>query len=122
MLNLRRRTASAKRRGATLFELLVALLIFDLSLLSLAAVSALAVRRVGDAGRRSRSSVASRNRVETMLSRPCQLGEAARMSLERGVIESWASSAVGTGVELTDSIRIESRTPESVVLRVRRLC
>ena len=110
------------RRGATLVELLVALLLFDMSLLSLVAVSAVAVRRVGEAGRRNRAAIAASSRLEWLMSASCASGQSGSATLEPGVTERWAATAIGGGQELLDSIRIEARTTEYVVLRARHLC
>lgn len=110
------------RRGATLVELLVALLLFDLSLLSLVAVSAVAVRRVGEAARRNRAAIAATSRIEWLASRRCLSTPAGTTTLERGVTESWVSTPIVGGQELMDSIRIDARDPEHLVLRVRVLC
>jgi Tfp pilus assembly protein PilV len=110
------------RRGATLVELLVALLLFDMSLLSLAAVNAVAVRRTGEASRRSRAIVSASSRIESMLVVACAQQVAGSAMVERGVSEYWTSQPIYLGIEIVDSIRIESRAPESIVLRARRLC
>ena len=110
------------RRAATLVELLVALLLFDLSLLTLVAVSAVAVRRVGEAGRRNRAVNVAASRLEWLASGPCALAPSGSATLEPGVTERWASTPIGEGEELLDSVRIEARTPEYLVLRARRLC
>jgi Tfp pilus assembly protein PilV len=117
-----RRSTPTRRSGTTLVEVLIALLVFDLSLMSLVAVSAVAVRRVGDAGRRNRAAIAAVSRLEALTAVPCASIAGGTARLERGVSESWTVSSVGTGRELTDSIRIESRAPEVLVLRVRRSC
>jgi Tfp pilus assembly protein PilV len=111
-----------RRRGATLVELLVALLLFDLSILSLAAVGAVAVRRTGEAARRSRAIVRAESRIESQLALPCSTQSGGTAVSERGVSETWWSVPIAAGSELTDSIRIESRSGESIVLRIRRLC
>jgi Tfp pilus assembly protein PilV len=110
------------RRGATLVELLVALLLFDMSLLSLVAVSAVAVRRVGEAGRRNRAAIAATSRLEWLRSGSCASAPSGSATLEPGVTERWVSTPIGGGQEFFDSIRIEGRAPEYVVLRSRRLC
>src|SRR5438105_1631485 len=115
-------SARRSRRGATLIELLVALLLFDTALLSLVAVSAVAVRRVGEAGRRSRAAVASTSRLEWLASGPCSSVPVGSATLERGVTERWAGTPIGGGVELLDSVSIEARVPEHFVLRTRHLC
>jgi Tfp pilus assembly protein PilV len=113
---------SRSRRGATLVELLVALLLFDMSLLSLVAVSAVAVRRVGEAGRRNRAAIAATSRLEWLASGPCSSAPSGSATLEPGVTERWVSTPIGGGQELLDSVSIEARVPEHLVLRARRLC
>jgi Tfp pilus assembly protein PilV len=115
-------TESRCRRGATLVELLVALLLFDMSLLSLVAVSAVAVRRVGEAGRRNRAVIAAASRLEWLASGQCVSATSGSATLEAGVTERWTSTPIAGGQELLDSVRIEARAPEYLVLRARRLC
>ena len=110
------------RRGATLVELLVALLLLDLALLSLAAMGAAAAKRVGDAARRSRAIATASNRVEGLAGRACPAIASGRVQVERGVVETWSSRPVAGGVELHDSIAIGSRPPEHVVVRRRVPC
>ena len=110
------------RRGATLVELLVALLLFDIALLSLAAVSAAAVRRVGEAGRRNRAAIAATSRVEWLASRQCLSIPPGTLQLESGVTETWATKPIAGGQELLDSVSIDGRNPEQLVLRTRVVC
>src|SRR3954462_13145180 len=79
----------ASPRGATLIELLVALVLLDLALLSLASVGAVTVKRLGDAGRRSRAALAASNRLERLAALPCGAMSGGAARLERGVEESW---------------------------------
>jgi Tfp pilus assembly protein PilV len=110
------------RRGATLAELLVALLLFDMSLLSLVAVSAVAVRRVGEAGRRNRAAIAATSRLEWLMSGSCASAPSGSATPESGVTERWVSTPIGGGQEVLDSVRIDGRAPEYLVLRARRPC
>jgi hypothetical protein len=52
----------------------------------------------------------------------CAQQVAGSAMVERGVSEYWTSQPIYLGIEIVDSIRIESRAPESIVLRARRLC
>jgi Tfp pilus assembly protein PilV len=110
------------RRGGTLIELLVALLLLDLALLSLATVGAVTVKRVGDAQRRSRAVVAATNRLERLSALPCRSIAGGTASLERGVTEVWSSQQNATSIELSDSIEIVARPPERIVVRRRIPC
>ena|ERR1051326_520897 len=99
-----------KRRGATLIELIVALLLFDLTLLALLGASALTARRIGDANRRQRALAASINRAEGFIASPCALTISGRATLERGVAESWNSSLFAGGRTITDSVLLQNRS------------
>src|SRR3954463_16715147 len=102
------------RRGSTLIELLVALLLLDLALLSLATVGAVTARRIGDAGRRSRATLAAANRLERLAVLPCPLMAGGAWQIEPRVFETWTASRTGSSVELTDSIEIAVRSPEHI--------
>jgi Tfp pilus assembly protein PilV len=111
-----------KRKGGTLIELLVALLLLDLALLALATVGALTAKRIGDAGRRSRAAIAATNRLERLAAVPCASAAGGAASLERGVTETWSAERILRGIELSDSIEIDARVPERVVVRRRNPC
>jgi Tfp pilus assembly protein PilV len=110
------------RRGATLIELLVALLLLDLALLSLASISALAARRIGEARRMRRSVTAAANRLESLASGPCARMSGGSALLERGMTETWTVRAIPGAAEAADSIEIHSLPGANVVLRVRLPC
>jgi Tfp pilus assembly protein PilV len=86
-----------------LVELLVALLLFDMSLLSLVVVSAVAARRVGEAGRRNRAAIAATSRIEWLASGSCASASSGAATLEAGVTERWGSTPISGGQELLDS-------------------
>ena len=111
-----------QRRGSTLIELLVALLLLDLAILSLATFSAVAARRVGDAGRLSRSSLAATNRLERLASRPCATITAGSLELEPRVAERWTLRRVPGAAEVTDSIDLAAGQGGPVVVRSRIPC
>lgn len=110
------------RRGGTLIELLVALIILDLALLSLASVGAVTARRIGDAGRRSRAAIAAANRLERLSALPCAAMTGGMAVLEPRVVETWVVTRVGGSMELSDSIEIAVRAPERIVIRRRVSC
>jgi Tfp pilus assembly protein PilV len=110
------------RRGATLVELLVALLLFDMALLSLVAVSAVAVRRVGEAARKNRAATAASSRIEWLATTACASSSSGTITLERNMTETWLTTPVAGGREVMDSIRIDGREPEHLVLRTRVTC
>jgi Tfp pilus assembly protein PilV len=110
-----------KRRGGTLIELLVALLLLDLALLSLATVGAVTVKRIGDANRRARAAMAAANRVERISTAPCTLAGSGSRTLEFGVAETWTSERRGRLLDIVDSIEV-SPTREQIVVRRRIPC
>ena len=111
-----------RRRGGTLIELLVALVLLDMALLSLATVGAVTVRRLGDANRRARAVLAATNRLERLAALPCTAMSGGGAQLESGVVETWSVSRVGAWMELSDSIDIGVRIPERIVVRRRAPC
>lgn len=110
------------RRGGTLIELLVGLVLLDLALLSLAAVGATTARRIGDANRRARAAIAAANRVERLAGMPCAAMQSGSAPLERGVTETWTARPTGGVAEITDSVEIAARASERVVIRSRASC
>lgn len=113
---------SRLRRGATLIELLVALLLLDVALLSLASMSAVAARQIGEGGRRSRAAVAAAGRLERLAAMPCASMAGGTSQLEPGVEEVWSVLALRGAVELSDSIDLRGRSREQVVVRSRVVC
>lgn len=110
------------RHGGTLIELLVALVLLDLALLSLATVGAVTARRIGDAGRRSRATLAVANRLERLAALPCSAMSGGALQLEPRVVETWTAVRTGSSVELSDSVEITVRKPEQIVVRRRQPC
>ena len=110
------------RRGATLIELLVALLLLDLALLSLASISALAARRIGEDRRMRRSVTAASNRIESLVAGPCATMSSGSAVLERGLTESWTVGAIPGAAEAADSVEIRALPGANVVLRTRVPC
>jgi len=98
------------RRGATLIELIVALLLFDLTLLALLGASALTARRIADANRRQRALAASFNRAESFIASPCAFTTSGHMTVERGVVESWSSTLFAGGRTISDSVLVANRS------------
>ena len=109
-------------RGSTLIELLVAIVLLDLALLSLATVGAVTAKRVGDAGRRSRATMAVANRLERLSALPCPAIIAGAQQLERGVTETWSVARNGSVLEMSDSIEIVGPPQERIVVRRRIAC
>jgi Tfp pilus assembly protein PilV len=121
MLSLMSATRT-KRRGATLIELLVAILLFDLTLLALVAASAVTARRIGEANRRQRALVATTSRVESILASPCLSIGTGHGSLERGTNESWSTTQVPGGRVIADTVTFAQTTNRPVVAQASQPC
>lgn len=117
-----RKSPRRPRRGATLIELLVALLLLDLALLSLASMSAVAAKRIADAGRRSRAAVAAANRLERTAAHPCASMTGGVGFVEAGITEMWSVRRLQGGAEISDSIDLRGSLQEQVVVRMRVPC
>ena len=78
------------RRGFTLVEVLVALIIFQIAMLALAGTTAVAARDLSSAHRSSRAQALARNRLELHRARICPAPATARMIHEGGYTETWS--------------------------------
>lgn len=81
--------------GFTLIETLVALVLFQVAMLALAATSAVAARDLATAHRSVRATVLARNRVELLRAQPCPEPAVASTTLPGGFTESWTIEAAG---------------------------
>jgi len=59
------------RPGFTLIEMLVAVVVFSVGVLALAATAALVAGHIGDGGRLTSSAHAARSTLDSLASRPC---------------------------------------------------
>lgn len=81
------------RNGFTLIEALVALVLFQVAMLALAATSAVAARDLATAHRTSRAQTIARDRVELLRAHPCPAAGAGGAELPGGFTESWSIDA-----------------------------
>ena len=73
------------RPGFTLVEMLVAVVVFSVGVLALAATAALVAGHIGDGGRLTSSAHAARSTLDSLASRPCHelaSGSTARASAD----------------------------------------
>jgi prepilin-type N-terminal cleavage/methylation domain-containing protein len=80
------------RPGLTLIEVIVAILLFSIGSLGLAAASATVLRQITASTMRSRSAFAARIRDETAHSRPCSAVSSGSV-LRYGLSEYWTVEA-----------------------------
>src|SRR3954470_5953378 len=107
------------RRGATLIELLVALLLLDVGLTMLGGMSAVAVRRIADANRRARATIAARTRVERLLAQPCGAATYGLAALDPGVEERWSALPIAGSHRVSDSVSVRNGRPPEISIEAR---
>lgn len=78
------------RRGYTLVEVLVALMIFQVAMLALAGTTAVAARDLASAHRGSRAQALARNRLELHRARVCPVPATTRVIHDGGYTETWS--------------------------------
>ena len=92
----RRRPATRARRGFSLVELIVAMLLLAIGVLGLAGVSAYAIRQSSSANIRNVAAIVAQSRMEDLRSRGCPVaGNPSPAPVTKGVTETWAP-LVGT--------------------------
>ena len=91
------------RRGASLLEALLALLLFEFGVLALLGATAVSARDLATASRRARAQSLARTRVEGLRARPCAAtGGVARWP--GGLTEIWRVELTGRLSVITDSV------------------
>lgn len=111
------------RAGATLVETLVALLIFELAMLAVVAMTTVAARDLAATRLLERAREAARNRVER-LAVGCPAAQAGMAAAPAGLTEHWAVRAEGRERHVQDSVvfRGPRGAERSVVARTTVLC
>jgi Tfp pilus assembly protein PilV len=113
------------RRGFTLLETLVALLLFQVGMLAVAATGAVAAREVAAARRAAEARAAARNRIESL--RPAVCASAASHAstvVAPGIEEHWRVGIAGSSRDVTDSVvyTLPAGRRGTLVLRAAVLC
>ena len=111
------------RRGFTLVEVLVAVLLLDVGLLALAAGSAGLVRQTNLLRARTFALQLAELRIETLGAHGC-VGASGSASGPLGFNEDWSSQLIGGfALELSDSVTFTiHRQARSIALRTRLPC
>jgi Tfp pilus assembly protein PilV len=105
------------RGGFTLVEVVVALLLFELGMLALTGVAAVAARDLASANRTARAHALARNRVEMLRSARCPPPASGSTSAS-GTTERWRVTAEKNTRRIADSV--EFTLPSGRVRRVIR--
>ena len=98
-----RAPGSSARAGFTLVELLVALMIFAVGMLGLAATAGSVTRMMGGARRQTIAAQVAQSRIEKLRASPCTALTGGTETV-RGVTNIWTVTAVPRGVNVTDSV------------------
>lgn len=116
----RRRVA---RRGFTLTELLVALLLVDIGVLALVASGAAVVRELSGGIARTLAIDAARTRIERLASLDCPVATSGSAVIAPAVREWWSATTHDGTRELADSAQwLERGSRRSIVVRTRIPC
>ena len=108
-----------QRRGTSLVELLIALVIVTIGLLALAGAAAVVAREAGVSRREITVAAAARNRLERLASSPCRsLVDGANAS--GGITERWTISAASNGMRRI-TVRAEAAAAGARAPLVRQL-
>jgi type IV pilus assembly protein PilV len=91
------------RDGFTIVELLVALMIFAVGMLGLAATAGSVTKMMGGAKRRVIAANVAQSRLERLRSSPCST-LASGVDTTRGVISAWTVSTVTRGKSVTETV------------------
>jgi len=113
------------RRGFSLVEALVALVLFQIGMLALAATTAVVARDLGSATRRARAVTLAYSGVEQMRVAACASIAGAGTRLQPGgYAEFWRVEIVGSRRVLVDSVEFARPVggPGTVVARAQALC
>ncbi|HUX34892.1 MAG TPA: prepilin-type N-terminal cleavage/methylation domain-containing protein [Gemmatimonadaceae bacterium] len=118
------RPASRARRGFTLVELLVALLLFDCALLAFAGDAAMLIRARGVAQRRATAAAAALNTLDRLRAWGCPAPASGQHAPAPGVYEFWYVRAASDSARvLVDSVTYRSMSRRSAfVIRSAMLC
>lgn len=115
------RSGVRTRRGFTIVELIVAMMLVAVGLLSLVGANTVFVRRRNEARQRLAAVAAAANRVATLSSNPClpTNGSAAAS----GIFERWSVVLRANATrEIADSVTFGASPAHDIVIRTRLPC
>ena len=101
------RRSTGSRAGFTLVELLVAMMVFAVGMLALAATAASVTRMMGGAKRQTLAATVAQSRLEKLRSSPCASLVSGTETV-RGVTNTWTVTTASRGVTIKDSVSFPS--------------
>ena len=96
----------SRRRGFTLIETIVALVLLQIAMFALAGTAAVAARDLSDALSRRRALAVARNRTDGLRAGACSTSGAGVQFLAGGMVEHWRVDAAGVARSITDSVTV----------------
>lgn len=103
------------RRGFSLIELLVAVVLVDIALLSMVAGGAVVVRRQTETHTRRAALQVAANRLRVLEAGPC-VPSAGSTTDAFGIVEQWRSYIVAGGMVLRDSVSFPVGTSRASIV------
>ncbi|HUF65467.1 MAG TPA: prepilin-type N-terminal cleavage/methylation domain-containing protein [Gemmatimonadaceae bacterium] len=102
---LSRRTPVARRRGMSLVELIVGIVVLTIGMLGLAGVSTVVLRQMNGSSNQTLATTLAQSRFERFEARPCA-SITGGTATTRGVTETWTVSAMGSRAKrVADTVR-----------------
>ena len=100
-----RHTVGRPRRGMSLVELIVGIIVLTVGMLGLAGVSTVVLRQMNGSANQTVATTLVQSRFEKLEGRPCA-SIAGGTATTRGVTETWTTSAVGSrGKRIVSTVR-----------------
>jgi prepilin-type N-terminal cleavage/methylation domain-containing protein len=110
------------RKGFSLIELMVTIMVLTVALLGLAASSAVAIQMIGAGGRHTLAASVAHSRFEVLRRGSCA-ALTGGSSITRGVTEIWQIDSVRTGAFITSRVTYHTRRgPRTQAFRSVRPC
>ena len=93
------------RRGFSLIEVVVAIMVLAVGVLGLAATSTVVTRQIGGGAQQSTAANLAASRFERLRGRPCAAVTSAAAVVEtNGISELWTVTAIKDGLVVRDSV------------------
>lgn len=122
MSHVPKRPATRARRGMTVVEVVVAIMLLSVGLLALAGLAASASRAVRGGGTQTVAAAVAQSRFDSLSSVPCAglapAGPTIGTATTRGVKENWVVVDGRNVKRLSDTVRVPDRTKVLVYLSV----
>ena len=94
---------TSPRAGFTIVELLVAMMVFGIGVLGLAATTATVTRLMGSASRNTLAATVAQSRIEKLRGTACA-SLAGGSEKVRGITSTWTVTAATRGVSITETV------------------